>query len=74
MNRLFYIGVAIAAVVILAALFADVIATHDVVSQDLSIATLRSAPNIGSAPTRSAAMYSPGSSTALAYRFRSAFP
>lgn len=36
MNRLFYIGVAIAAVVILAALFADVIATHDVVSQDLS--------------------------------------
>ena len=35
MNRLTYIGIAIAAIFILAAIFAPFIATHDVVSQDL---------------------------------------
>jgi peptide/nickel transport system permease protein len=35
MNRLFYIGVAIAAVVVLAALFAPLIATHSVIDQNL---------------------------------------
>ena len=37
MNRLAYIGIAIAAVFILAAIFAPFIATHDVTSQNLSI-------------------------------------
>ncbi|MGD9564497.1 MAG: ABC transporter permease [Pyrinomonadaceae bacterium] len=37
MNRLTYIGITIAAVVILAAVFAPVFATHDVTEQDLSI-------------------------------------
>lgn len=37
MNRLSYIGIAIAAVVVLAAVFAPVLATHDVTAQDLSI-------------------------------------
>jgi peptide/nickel transport system permease protein len=36
MNRLFYIGATIAAIVILMAVFAPLIATHDVVVQDLS--------------------------------------
>ena len=36
MNRLFYIGAAIAAVVVLGAIFAPVIATHDVTVQDLA--------------------------------------
>ena len=35
MNRLTYIGIAIAAIFILAAIFAPFLATHDVVSQDL---------------------------------------
>jgi peptide/nickel transport system permease protein len=35
MNRLTYIGIAIAAVFILAAIFAPFLATHDVVSQNL---------------------------------------
>jgi peptide/nickel transport system permease protein len=37
MNRLAYIGIAIAAVFILAAIFAPFIATHDVTAQDLAI-------------------------------------
>jgi peptide/nickel transport system permease protein len=37
MNRLFYIGVAIAAVVVLAALFAPLIATHSVIDQNLAL-------------------------------------
>lgn len=37
MNRLTYIGIAIAAVVILAAIFAPFIATHDVTAQDLAL-------------------------------------
>jgi peptide/nickel transport system permease protein len=37
MNRLSYIGIAIAALVIIAALFAPVLATHDANAQDLSI-------------------------------------
>jgi peptide/nickel transport system permease protein len=37
MNRLTYIGIAIATIFILAAIFAPLIATHDVVSQNLSI-------------------------------------
>src|SRR3954471_2675889 len=37
MNRLAYIGVTIAAVFILAAIFAPLIATHDVTAQDLSV-------------------------------------
>jgi len=36
-NRLFYIGVTIAVVFILAALFAPILATHDVAAQDLSL-------------------------------------
>ena len=36
MNRLFYIGAVIAAVVILMAIFAPLVATHDVVAQDLA--------------------------------------
>mgnify|MGYP003476688638 CR=1 FL=1 len=35
MNRLFYIGVAIAAVVVLVAIFAPFVATHDVTAQNL---------------------------------------
>ena len=37
MNRLAYIGIAIAAIFILAAIFAPLIATHDVTAQNLSI-------------------------------------
>src|ERR1041385_4967738 len=37
MNRLAYIGITIAAIFILSALFAPFIATHDVTAQDLSI-------------------------------------
>ena len=37
MNRLAYIGIAIAAIFILAAIFAPWIATHDVLAQDLAI-------------------------------------
>ena len=37
MNRLTYIGIAIAAVFILAAVFAPLVATYDVAAQDLSI-------------------------------------
>ena len=37
MNRLAYIGIAIASVVILVAVFAPLIATHDVNAQDLAI-------------------------------------
>ena len=37
MNRLFYIGVAIAVVVVLAALFAPLIATHSVIDQNLAM-------------------------------------
>lgn len=37
MNRLFYIGISIAAIVVLVAIFAPLLATHDVASQDLSI-------------------------------------
>lgn len=36
MNRLFYIGAAIAVIVILMAIFAPLIATHEVIAQDLS--------------------------------------
>ena len=36
MNRLFYIGVAIAAVIVITAIFAPLIATHDPIAQDLS--------------------------------------
>jgi peptide/nickel transport system permease protein len=35
-NRLFYIGVAIAAVIVITAIFAPLIATHDPIAQDLS--------------------------------------
>ena len=37
MNRLFYIGIAIAALVVLTALFAPVIATHDVTAQNTAV-------------------------------------
>ncbi|MDQ3490517.1 MAG: ABC transporter permease, partial [Acidobacteriota bacterium] len=37
MNRLFYIGISIAAVVILAAVFAPLLATHDVNAQNLAL-------------------------------------
>lgn len=37
MNRLFYIGVTIALLFILAAIFADLIATHDIITQDTSL-------------------------------------
>ena len=37
MNRLSYIGIAIAAAVVLAAIFAPFLATHDVTAQDLAI-------------------------------------
>ncbi len=37
MNRLTYIGIAIAAIFILAAIFAPLVATHDVTEQDLAI-------------------------------------
>jgi len=37
MNRLFYIGISIAAVVILAAVFAPLLATHDVNAQNLAV-------------------------------------
>ena len=37
MNRLTYIGIVIAAIVILAAIFAPFIATHDVTAQDLAL-------------------------------------
>jgi len=37
MNRLTYVGIAIAAIVIIAAIFAPLLATHDAIFQDLSI-------------------------------------
>lgn len=44
MNRLFYIGISIAAVVILVAVFAPLLATHDVNAQNLAMRFAQPSP------------------------------